>query len=235
MTDKPPWLPTTVSVVIPALEEESRIEGAIASVAGADEVIVADGGSRDATRERARMAGARVVDAPRGRGAQLREGTRGATGEWLVFLHADTRLEAGWRATLEGLPASIVGGAFRFALDSPRPSYRALEAAVRARCALFRLPYGDQCIFARRTAYDAAGGFSPLPLLEDVDFVSRLRRAGALAFPPVRAFSSPRRYQRRGLVGATLVNWWVLGLYAAGRPPERLAEIYDPQSRGVRP
>lgn len=225
----------TVSVVIPALDEESRIAGAIESVAGADEVIVADGGSLDTTRVKARAAGALVVDAPRGRGAQLREGARRATGEWLLFLHADTRLEAGWRAALERLPAEIVGGAFRFALDSPRPSYRAVEAAVSARCRLFRLPYGDQCIFARRTAYDAAGGFSPIPLLEDVDFVSRLRRAGSLAFPSVRAFTSPRRYQRRGLVGATLVNWWVLGLYAAGQPPERLAEIYDPQAREVRP
>jgi rSAM/selenodomain-associated transferase 2 len=225
----------SVSVVIPTLNEERSIERAIASVAGADEVIVADGGSLDATRVRARAAGALVVDVSRGRGAQLREGTRWATGEWLVFLHADTRLEAGWRGALERLPAEIVGGAFRFTLDSPRPSYRALEAAVRARCRLFRLPYGDQCIFARRTSYDAAGGFAPLPLLEDVDFVSRLRRGGALAFPPVRAFTSPRRYARRGLVGATLVNWWVLGLYAAGRPPERLAEIYDRQAREVRP
>jgi hypothetical protein len=128
-----------------------------------------------------------------------------------------------------------VGGAFRFALDSARPAYRALEAAVLARCRLLGLPYGDQGLFARRSAYDAAGGFSPLPLMEDVDFVSRLRRQGPLAFPRVRAFTSPRRYERDGLLGATLLNWWVLGLYAAGRPPERLAEIYDARPQEARP
>jgi hypothetical protein len=153
----------------------------------------------------------------------------------MVFLHADTRLEAGWRAALEALPAPVVGGAFRFALDSARPACRVVEAGVRARCRLLALPYGDQGIFARRRAYRAAGGFSPLPLMEDVDFVSRLRREGALAFPGVRAFTSPRRYERDGLLGATLLNWWVLGLYAAGRPPERLAEIYGPRPQEVRP
>jgi len=224
-----------VSIIIPAVDEERWIEGAIASVAGADQVIVADGGSRDATRERARAKGALVVEAPRGRGVQLREGVLWATGEWLVFLHADTRLEGGWLAALEALPAAVVGGAFRFALDSARPSYRAVEAAVLARCRLFGLPYGDQGIFARRKAYEAAGGFSPLPLMEDVDFVSRLRRVGALAFPAVRALTSCRRYERDGLVGATLRNWWVLGLYAAGQSPERLAELYDVRPQEVRP
>jgi rSAM/selenodomain-associated transferase 2 len=223
------------SVVIPAWNEEPWIERAIASVADADQVIVADGGSRDATRERARAKGALVVETARGRGAQLRDGARRATGEWLVFLHADTRLEAGWRAALESLPSAAVGGAFRFALDSPRPSYRAVEAVVLARCRLLGLPYGDQGIFARRRAYEAAGGFSPLPLMEDVDFVSRLRRVGPLAFPRVRAFTSPRRYERRGVVGTTLRNWWVLGLYAAGRPAERLAEIYDARPQEARP
>ena len=223
------------SVVIPALDEEPWIERAIASVAEADQVIVADGGSQDGTRERARSRGALVIEAPRGRGVQLREGALRATGDWLVFLHADTRLEAGWAAALESLPAGIVGGAFRFALDSARASYRALEAAVRARCRVFQMPYGDQAIFARRWAYQAAGGFPRLPIMEDVDFVSRLRRVGPLAFPRVRAFTSPRRYEQAGLVRATLRNWWVLGLYAAGRPAERLAEIYDARPQEVRP
>jgi rSAM/selenodomain-associated transferase 2 len=222
------------SVVIPALDEERWIEAAIASVAAADEVIVADGASRDRTREKARGSGARVIVTPRGRGAQLAEGARAATGDWLVFLHADTRLQAGWRAALESLPGVVVGGAFRFSLDSTRLAYRAIEAAVRARCRLLALPYGDQAIFARRSAYDAAGGFSPLPLMEDVDFVFRLRRVGRLAFPPVRATTSPRRYDRDGLVRAMLRNWRVLGLYLAGRPPERLAEIYDGRPEGVR-
>jgi rSAM/selenodomain-associated transferase 2 len=182
----------------------------------------------------AKAAGALVVEASRGRGAQLREGARLATGEWLVFLHADTRLEPGWTAALQALPAEVVGGAFRFSIDSERREYRALEAAVALRCRLLRLPYGDQGIFVRRRAYEATGGFSPIPLMEDVEFVSRLRRTGPLAFPPVRAFTSPRRFERSGLVSATLLNWWVLGLYAAGQPPERLARIYDAGPQEVR-
>src|SRR5688500_10395272 len=121
-----------ISVVIPALDEEAAIGAAIASVAGeADEVIVADGGSRDRTRAVAEAAGARVVETPRGRGAQLLEGARLARGEWLVFLHADTRLEAGWSRCLRALPADTPGGAFRLAIDSPRRALRVIEAGTR--------------------------------------------------------------------------------------------------------
>jgi len=223
------------SVIIPALDEERCIARAIASARGAGEVIVVDGGSRDRTREVAEAEGARVVGSPRGRGTQLREGARRASGDWLVFLHADTRLEPGWAAALEALPADVVGGAFRFSLDSGGVGYRAIEAAVGLRCRLMGLPYGDQGIFARRRAYEMTGGFAPIPLMEDVEFMRRLRRAGPLAFPPVRAFTSPRRWERLGLVRATLRNWWVIGLYAAGRPPERLAASYGRHSQEVRP
>jgi len=222
-----------VSVIIPVLDEEPWIARAIASARGADQVIVVDGGSRDRTREVAGAEGALVLDAPRGRGSQLREGARRASGDWLVFLHADTRLEAGWAEDLALLPPQVVGGAFRFSLDSRRAGYRALEAVVALRCRLLRLPYGDQGIFARRRAYETAGGFSAIPLMEDVEFISRLRRVGPLAFPPVRAHTSPRRWERCGLVGATLRNWWALGLYAAGRRPERLADRYHGRSQEV--
>lgn len=203
--------------------------GAIASAraAGAGvEVIVCDGGSRDATRQVAAAAGAEVLDGPRGRGIQLAAGARRASGDWFVFLHADTRLEAGWAEALATLPDAVVGGAFRFAVDSPRRRYRSVEAGVALRCRLFRLPYGDQGLFCRRSAYHQVGGFPPLPLMEDVAFVRRLHRAGRLAFPAVRALTSSRRWERHGLVGATLRNGWLLGLYGLGWPPDRLARLY---------
>jgi rSAM/selenodomain-associated transferase 2 len=221
--------PSGPSVVIPALDEEALVGGAVASARAAGpevEVLVVDGGSRDATREVALAAGATVLDAPRGRGIQLHIGARQARGEWLVFLHADTRLEPGWANALAELRADVVGGAFRFAVDSPRRGYRPIEAGVALRCRLLRLPLGDQGIFCRRAAYEAAGGFPPLPLMEDVAFVRRLARTGALAFPPVRAVTSCRRWERHGLVGTTLRNWGLLALYAAGWPPERLARLY---------
>jgi len=216
----------SVSVVIPTLDEEQRLPAAIQSVRADADVIVVDGGSGDATREVAAREGARVLEAPRGRGRQLDQGARAATGEWLLFLHADTRLETGWAAALAALPPEVVGGAFRFAVDSPRPAFRVVETVVRLRLRLFALPYGDQGLFVRREVYARIGGVPHLPLMEDVAFVARMRRAGRLAFPPVRAFTSARRWDRYGIVGTTLRNWSLLALYAAGQSPERLARRY---------
>jgi rSAM/selenodomain-associated transferase 2 len=217
----------TLSVVILALNEEPFVASAVRSVRDDAEVIVVDGGSADGTGAEAAAAGATVIASERGRGAQLAAGARAAGGEWLVFLHADTRLEAGWADALRTLPPRVVGGAFRFALDPSRPAYRWLEAGVALRCRLFRLPYGDQGLFARREAYSRIGGFRPLPLMEDVDFVRRLRRAGPLAFPAVRAFTSARRFERRGMLATSLRNLWLLGLYSAGQTPARLARLYE--------
>lgn len=213
----------SISVVIPALDEAAHVVLAVDSVRDADEILVVDGGSRDDTRERARDAGARVLEAPAGRGRQLAHGAAAAGGDWLVFLHADTHLESGWADSLRALPERYCGGAFRFALDSGRRSLRIVEWGVQARCALFALPYGDQALFARRVAYDRVGGFAPLPLLEDVDFVRRLARVGPLAFPKERAFTSARRWEAHGVVATTLTHAWCLGRYALGSDPARLA------------
>jgi rSAM/selenodomain-associated transferase 2 len=215
-----------LSVVIPALNEEKRVAEAVSSVRDVAEVIVVDGGSEDATADAARRAGARVVASPRGRGVQLDRGAREATGDWLVFLHADTRLEHGWSQALSSLPAEVVGGAFRFAVDSPRRAYRVIEAGVALRCRLFRLPFGDQAIFVRRAVYGIIGGFPPFPLMEDVAFSQRLARAGRMAFPPVRAFTSARRWEQGGVMATTARNLGLQALYAAGFPPDRLARLY---------
>jgi rSAM/selenodomain-associated transferase 2 len=216
-----------ISVVIPALDEEAQVAAAVRSVRDQAEVIVVDGGSADRTAEVAAAEGARVLQSPRGRGRQLDAGAREAGGEWIVLLHADTWLEEGWAAALRGLPPDVVGGAFRFAVDSGRPAYRVLERGVAARCRLFGMPYGDQGIFARRRTYEAVGGIPHLPLMEDVTFVRRLGRAGRLAFPPVRAFTSARRWERQGIVVTTLKNWSLVAWYALGASPERLARVYE--------
>lgn len=215
-----------LSVVIPALDEAAHIAAAIASVGAADEIVVVDGGSRDGTPELASAAGAQVLISAPGRGRQLALGAQAATGVWLVFLHADTRLDPGWAEALRRLPADVVGGAFRFTLDPPRRAHRVIEFGVDLRARGLGLPYGDQALFARRTTYQELGGFRPLPLMEDVDFVRRLGRAGRLAFPAVRAHTSARRFQQRGLLGTTLLNWSLLALYAAGWPATRLAQLY---------
>lgn len=218
----------TVSVVIPALDEERLLPAAVASVRdGAAEVLVVDGGSADRTRETAVALGARVIEAARGRGVQLDRGARAARGEWFVFLHADTRLEAGWREAILGLPAGAVGGAFRFALDTERAGRRYAEWAVGLRCRTLGIPFGDQAIFCRRAAYAAAGGFAALPLFEDVAFVRRLRRLGPTVLLPPRALTSARRWERDGALVTTLRNNALLLLFLAGVSPRRLAELYE--------
>lgn len=214
-------------MIIPALEEEALLPRAVASVRHEAEVIVVDGGSWDGTRAAAEAAGAVVLASAPSRGLQLDAGARAATGDWLVFLHADTWLESGWAAALRGLSPDVVGGAFRFAVDSARVGYRLVEAGVALRCRLWRLPYGDQGLFVRRDVYQMIGGFPPLPLMEDVAFVRLLSRTGRLAFLSVRATTSPRRWESRGIIATTMRNWWLLGLYARGQPPERLARLYD--------
>jgi len=211
----------TISVVIPALDEAGRVGRAVASAREADEVVVVDGGSRDTTRAEAREAGARVVEAPACRGLQLDRGARETRGDWLVFLHADTCLEAGWGQALRALPAHVPGGAFRLRVDSERPAYRLIEAVVAARTRLLHLP-----LCARRWAYERVGGVPPLPLLEDVCFARRLARLGPLARLPLRACTSARRWEGRGLWTATFENWWLVVQFVAGRSPESLARTY---------
>jgi len=218
----------SVSVVIPTLDEEALLPAAIGSVLpGAAEVIVVDARSSDGTRDVARAAGARLVDAPPGRGVQLDRGAREARGQWLLFLHADTRLEPGWRDSILALDRRVVGGAFGFALDTARPARRYAEWAVRLRCRLLGLPFGDQALFCRRTAYAASGGFPHEPLFEDVAFVRRLRRLGPTVLLPLRAITSARRWERDGAARTTLRNNLLLLLYLAGVAPSRLARLYS--------
>ena len=176
----------SLSVVIPTLEEERDVGVAVASVREeADEVLVVDGGS-DGTRRRAAEAGARVLDSPRGRGVQLHRGAREARGDWLVFLHADTRLESGWRAAIEGVEAPVVGGAFRFALDTTRPARLYSEWAARLRSRILGLAFGDQAIFCRRSAYERTRRLPPEPLMERPGPSARCGGSGRRASPFAR-------------------------------------------------
>jgi rSAM/selenodomain-associated transferase 2 len=225
-----------VSVVIPTLDEEHLLPAALDSVRrDATEVLVVDGGSTDRTREVAVAAGARVLESSPGRGTQLDRGAREARGDWIVFLHADTRLETGWCASILGLGAAVVGGAFRFALDTGRPARRYTEWAVALRCRVLGLPFGDQAIFCRRGAYDAAGGFPCEPLFEDVAFVLRLRSLGPTALLPNAALTSARRWETDGPTLTTLRNNALLLMFLAGVSPSRLARLYGipPSARGA--
>ena len=222
-----------ISVVIPTLDAADELPRTLAALAGSAsirEIIVSDGGSRDETASIAHAAGARVMTGPRGRGVQLIAGAAAATGEWLLFLHADCRLTPDWeKAVAEFIArpgASDRAGYFGFALDDSDPAARRLERIVAWRCRVFGLPYGDQGLLLARGLYDAVGGFAAIPLMEDVDFARRLGRH-RIAPIGAQAVSSARRYRRDGYLRRPLRNLLCLSLYFAGVPPQRIAGLYD--------
>lgn len=171
----------------------------------------------------------RWMDGQAGRGVQLNAGAAAATGRWLWFVHADSWLPPGWFERFEALDRQpdVVGGAFAFRLDSPAWQARCLERAVAARVRLFGLPYGDQGIFVRRDVFRSVRGFLPIPLMEDVDFVRRLKRQGRVVHLSEGMVTSARRWERRGWLRQSLSNLGTLALYFAGVSPERLARRYD--------
>jgi rSAM/selenodomain-associated transferase 2 len=218
-----------IAVVIPTLQEEGRIAHAIESARAAGvEIIVADGGSRDATRERALAAGARVVSAEPGRARQLAAGAEAADADAILFLHADTLLSPGWADAVRGALAdpAVVGGAFRFRFAEPGLLLRLVEWGVRARLALAGLPYGDQALFVRRSALSAIGGVPQAELMEDLDLVRALRRRGRLALLALPARTSARRYLAGGVLRTVAKNTLALCGWALGLDRARLAAWY---------
>jgi rSAM/selenodomain-associated transferase 2 len=215
-----------ISVVIPTLNASATLRQALASVA-ADEVVVADGGSSDGTAELAASLGARAVAAPRGRGSQLAAGVAAAHGEWLLLLHADTRLADGWRAKAEKHMATQPdrAGYCRFVLDSDDPRARRLERQVAWRCRVLALPYGDQGLLIHRDLLREIGGIRALPLMEDVDLVRRLGRRRLVALD-IDAITSAEKWQRQGWHRRSLHNLLCLTLYFAGVPPRLIARLY---------
>jgi len=190
-----------IAVVIPTLDEAAQIADAVRSASGSDvEVIVVDGGSADGTAQRAAAAGARVVSSSPGRARQLGVGARECRGDVILFLHADTRLPPGWdaavRLALED--EGTVGGAFRLCFDRRTPVLRLLEWGVRLRVALFGMPYGDQALFVRRDELEAMGGVPQVPIMEDLDLVSAMKRRGRLARLRLAVVTSSRRHRAGG-------------------------------------
>ena len=187
------------------------------------------GGGGDSTPEAASALGARVIAAPCGRGQQLQAGIARAREEWLLLLHADTRLDPGWRAAAGAHMRDHPGAAgyFRFALDSADPRARRLERLVAWRCRVLALPYGDQGLLIHRETLAGAGGMNPLPVMEDVDLIRRLRRHGVpLLRLDARAVTSAAKWERDGWRGRSTRNLICLSLWFLGAPPARIAKLY---------
>lgn len=220
---------SALAVIIPTLNAEAGLAATLTALPPVAELIVVDGGSQDATVAIANAAGARVLPCAPGRGGQLAAGAATTTAPWLLFLHADTRLDAtAWRALYAHLAdpgRRPTAAAFNLRLDDPAWQARLLEFGVRLRGALLALPYGDQGLLIRRDLYDAVGGYGALPLMEDVDLVQRLGRR-RLRILKGHAVTSAARWRRRGWVRQSLLNLRCLALYLTGTPPAEIARIY---------
>ncbi len=222
-----------LSVVIPTLDAGEGLARTLDSLAEAGsfvaEVIVVDGGSSDGTVRLAESRSATVVTTEAGRGAQLAAGANAATKPWLLFLHADTRLGAGWADAARRFMAETGeaqrAAVFRYALDDAAPAARRLEAVVRWRCRLLGLPYGDQGLLIGRGFYDSLGGFHGMPLMEDVEFARRIGRRRLATLDAV-ALTSAARYRRGGYLRRAARNALCLGLYFLGLPPRVLLRLY---------
>ncbi len=227
----------TVSVVIPALDEAGSIAAAVRSArnAGADEVVVADGGSRDGTAGTARGLADLVVVSRRGRAAQMNAGARASSGEVLLFLHADTLLPPGAARDLRKAVADrgAVGGAFAVRLAvSPgaSPARKALLGLtgrmIGARACLLRSYTGDQGMFVLRRVFDDVGGFPDIPLMEDVEMSRLLARRGRTVLIPAPVVTSARRWESAGPVRTILLMWGLRLAHRLGMSPARCARIY---------
>ncbi len=219
----------TLSVIIPTLNVARFLPLSLAALDPADEIIVSDGGSTDDTVAMAKSRGARVVVAETGRGSQLAAGAAAAQGDWLLFLHADTMLAAGWRTETERFMAGPENAwraaVFRLALDDESPAARQLERFVAWRVRKLGLPYGDQGLLMHRDFYRQLGGFRPLPLMEDVDLVRRIGRR-RLRVLQSAARTSAERWRRDGWLRRSALNLTCLTLYRFGLPPRFLLRLY---------
>jgi rSAM/selenodomain-associated transferase 2 len=222
----------SISVIIAAWQEATQIADAVASAraAGADEVIVIDGGSTDETVSRATTAGATaVLMSTLGRAKQQNAGARLATGDVLFFVHADCRVSAALLGQLRQqfrTHLDLVAGCCRQALAANGWRYRWLEWGNLRRALWWGWSFGDQGQFVLRRVFDEVGGFPDWPLLEDVELNRRLQGCGRRVVLTQPLTVSARRWQKQGLLRQTFLNWLILSLYSMGVSPSTLSRLY---------
>ena len=231
-----PRTTSPISVIIPVLNEANRLAETIIAARGPHcrEIIVADGGSSDNSREIAARLGAEVVNSPAGRGRQMNEGAKKAGGDTLLFVHADTLLPDNYGPhvirALEN--PKVAGGAFRLGIRLPGLRPRLIEFGANLRSRFLQLPYGDQAIFTRRALFDEIGGYQELPILEDVLLVQQLKKRGKVATIGPTASTSGRRWQQLGFLRTTIINQKIMLAWLLGVPLEQLRAWYRLAEKG---
>ncbi|HVR15847.1 MAG TPA: TIGR04283 family arsenosugar biosynthesis glycosyltransferase [Candidatus Limnocylindrales bacterium] len=219
-----------ISVVLPVLNEEQSIRGTLQSLIRLTpyEIIVVDGGSRDRTLEICKEFAVDVMHAERGRARQMNVGARRASGEVLLFLHADTRLP---QSALNDIAAALsdsryLGGRFDVELEGAHWMLKIVGTLINWRSRATKVATGDQALFVRREVFDRMGGFPDIPLMEDIAFCRALKRIGGVACLRSRVITSARRWERNG-VWRTIFKMWSLKVcYLAGVSPMRLKRFY---------
>ena len=217
-----------LSVVVPTLNEECGLARALASIPGGAEIIVADGRSEDRTREIATSQGAQVVEGALGRGAQMNLGAKAATGDTLLFLHADCELSPGANEAIREALSNldVVGGSFALRVQPATLGLTLVSVGSNLRARFLGLPYGDQALFVRRSEFEKIGGYTEIPIMEDVDFAKRLRARGRMISLDVPVTTTPRHWERLGPFATTLANWLAVAAFFIGVSPHRLAPVY---------
>lgn len=221
------------SVVMPVLNEAAGLPGVLARLQPLRElgvqIIVADGGSTDASVQLATQAGATVVHAPRGRARQMNAGAQAASGQHLLFLHADTMLPDDALPAMSAVladPTAVAWGRFDVRIDGRHPMLRVIALFMNWRSRLTGIATGDQAMFMTRAAFDAAGGFPDQPLMEDIELSTRLKRLCRPACLALKVRTSGRRWEQRGVWRTLRLMWTLRWLYWRGADPTRLAEMY---------
>lgn len=226
-----------ISVIIPVLHEEETINPCIENLFSHTpdffiQCIVIDGDPHRSTVQTIERSDVSRLASEPGRGIQMNAGFREATGDIIVFLHADTRLPRNGLLLIGNALAdpSISAGAFSLGVETESRLIRSIAFLTTIRSRLTRIPYGDQVIFIRRDAFEALGGFREIPIMEDLDLMRRLRKRGyRIRILRERVLSSPRRWEREGVLKCTIRNWRIRTAYLMGADPERLVSSYRPQ------
>ncbi len=220
----------TISVIIPTLNEAEYLPRTLERLAKKDDlnIIVADGGSTDGTREIARSFPVTFMECPKGRALQMNSAARSALGTILLFLHADTLLPDNWeKEVCKALSHhTICGGAFSLRIQGERIGLRIVEVLTDFRSRALSLPYGDQAIFVKRKIFDDLGGFADIPIMEDFEFMRRLRTRGKIRILTDAVITSGRRWEKLGVLRTTIINQMMIFGYYLGVAPENLEKFY---------